>query len=179
MPEDPTPTPPAEEPTPESTETVDYKAEAEKWKSLSRKNENQARENAEKAKRLDEIEEQSKSEIQKAIEAREAAEKRASAAEVKSLRASIAVAKGIDPDLLTGSTEEEITAAAEKLLAWRGAAAPAVPAAKPSTSSDDAGPRGDAISGPKQLTKDELKGMTPKEINEARKRGELNTIMGV
>ena len=169
----------SEQPQGQEAEKVDYQAEAEKWKSLSRKNEDRARENAEKAKRLDEIEEQSKSEIQKAIEAREAAEKRASAAEVKSLRASIAVAKGIDPDLLTGSTEEEITAAAEKLLAWRGAAAPAVPAAKPSTSSDDAGPRGDAISGPKQLTKDELKGMTPKEINEARKRGELNTIMGV
>jgi hypothetical protein len=175
MPENPTPTPPAEEPTPESTETVDYKAEAEKWKALSRKNEERARENAEKAKKLDEIEEQSKSEVQKAIEAREAAEKRAANLEVKALRASIAASKGIDPELLTGSTEEEITASADRLLAWRGGGEK-TPA---STSSKDAGELGDTISGPKQLTRDDLKGMTPKEINEARKNGQLNSIMGV
>lgn len=160
----------------ETTETVDYKAEAEKWKSLSRKNEDRARENAAKAKRLDEIEEQSKSALQKALEAQQAAEKRAAELEVTALRARIAAQKGVDVDLLTGNTEEEIAAAADRLIAWRGEAAPKVPA---STSSDDAGPRGDQISGPAQLTRDDLKDMTPKQINQARLAGQLNTIMGV
>ena len=176
---------PTEEPTQETSEQpqgqeaekVDYQAEAEKWKSLSRKNEDRARENAEKAKRLDELEEKSKSEIQKAIEAREAAEKRASALEVKVLRASIASAKGVDADLLTGSTEEEITAAADKLLAWRGPETPAGPPA--STSSSDAGKKGDLVGQARQLTRDDLKGMTPKQINDARREGKLNQIMGI
>ena len=176
---------PTEEPTQETpeqpqgqeAEKVDYQAEAEKWKSLSRKNEDRARENAEKAKRLDELEEKSKSEIQKAIEAREAAEKRASALEVKVLRASIASAKGVDADLLTGSTEEEITAAADRLLAWRGQATPARPPA--STSSSDAGEKGDLVGQARQLTRDDLKGMTPKQINDARREGKLNQIMGI
>ena len=177
MPENPTPTPPVEDPTPTPAETVDYKAKAEMWRQQARKNEERARENAEKAKRLDAIEEQSKSEIQKAIEAREAAEKRASALEVKVLRASIASAKGVDADLLTGSTEEEIAAAADKLLAWRGPATPAGPPA--STSSSDAGKKGDLIEGVKQLARDDLKGMTPTQINEARRAGKLNQIMGI
>ena len=176
---------PTEEPTQETSEQqqgqvaekADYQAEAEKWKSLSRKNEDRARENAEKAKRLDELEEKSKSEIQKAIEAREAAEKRASSLEVKVLRASIASAKGVDADLLTGSTEEEITVSADKLLAWRGPETPAGPPA--STSSSDAGKKGDLIEGVKQLARDDLKGMTPTQINEARRAGKLNQIMGI
>ena len=167
----------SEQPQGQEAEKVNYQAEAEKWKSLSRKNEDRARENAEKAKRLDELEEKSKSEIQKAIEAREAAEKRASALEVKVLRASIASAKGVDADLLTGSTEEEITAAADKLLAWRGPATPAGPPA--STSSSDAGEKGDLVGQVRQLTRDDLKGMTPKQINDARREGKLNQIMGI
>ena len=167
----------SEQPQGQEAEKADYQAEAEKWKSLSRKNEDRARENAEKAKRLDELEEKSKSEIQKAIEAREAAEKRASALEVKVLRASIASTKGVDADLLTGSTEEEITAAADKLLAWRGQSTPAGPPA--STSSSDAGEKGDLVGQARQLTRDDLKGMTPKQINDARREGKLNQIMGI
>lgn len=168
---------PTDAPAPEETTgTVDYKAEAEKWKSLSRKNEDRARENAAKAKRLDEIEEQSKTDLQKAIDAQQAAEKRASELEVQVLRASIAAQKGVLPELLTGTTEEEITQAADRLIQWRGDATPKVPA---STSSEVAGEIGDEVTGAKQLTRDDLKSMTSKQINEARKKGQLNTIMGV
>ena len=52
----------------ETAATVDWKAEAEKWKALSRRNEERARANADKARRLDEIEERSKTETQKAVE---------------------------------------------------------------------------------------------------------------
>ena len=58
--------------TPQETATVDWKAEAEKWKALSRQNEDRAKANADKAKRFDAIEEQSKSEMQKLLEAKEA-----------------------------------------------------------------------------------------------------------
>lgn len=160
----------------ETTEMVDYKAEAEKWKSLSRKNEDRARENAAKAKRLDEIEEQSKTDLQKAVDAQQAAEKRASELEVQVLRASIAAQKGVLPELLTGTTEEEITQAADRLIQWRGDATPKVPA---STSSEVAGERGDEVTGAKQLTRDDLKSMTSKQINQARMAGQLNTLMGV
>lgn len=41
-------------------------------------------------------------------------------AEQARLRSDIARMKGVDPELLTGATEEEMTAHAERLLAWRG-----------------------------------------------------------
>lgn len=41
-------------------------------------------------------------------------------AEQARLRSDIARTKGVDPELLTGATEEEMTAHAERLLAWRG-----------------------------------------------------------
>lgn len=158
-------------------EPTDWKAEAEKWKALSRKNEERAHSNAEKAKRLDELEEKSKSEMQKAQERADAAEKRAAALEVQATRARVAAAKGVDVELLAGSTEEEITACADRLLAWRGESAPPKPpAATPAT---DAGARGDTIGGPKQYTREDLKTMTPKQINEARRAGHLDHIMGV
>ena len=159
---------------PQETATVDWKAEAEKWKALSRQNEDRAKANADKAKRFDAIEEQSKSEMQKLVEAKEAAERRAAAAETASLKARIAASKGVDVDLLTGTTQEEITASADRLLAWRG---PVTPLA--STSSADAGQRGDNVAGPRQLTREDLKAMTPEQINKARRDGQLNQIMGV
>ena len=159
---------------PQETATVDWKAEAEKWKALSRQNEDRAKANADKAKRFDAIEEQSKSEMQKLVEAKEAAERRAAAAETASLKARIAAAKGVDVDLLTGTTQEEITASADRPLAWRG---PVTPPA--STSSVDAGQRGDNVAGPRQLTREDLKAMTPEQINKARRDGQLNQIMGV
>lgn len=162
----------------ETAATVDWRAEAEKWKALSRKNEARAQSNADKAKRLDEIEERSKTEMQKAIERAEAAEKRASRLEVEAARARVAAAKGVDADLLTGTTEEEITQAADRLLAWRGDSAP-TPRPPASTPAKDAGARGDNVQGPSQLTCEDLRTMTPKQILEARDQGRLNHIMGV
>lgn len=99
---------------------VDYKAEFEKWKALSRKNEQLARENADKAKRFDELEEASKSELQKAMERAEAAERRASEADQARIRSDIARAKNVPAELLQGSTEDELNAYADQLLSFRG-----------------------------------------------------------
>ena len=158
----------------ESTATqVDWEAEARKWKELSRKNESRMKENAEKARLYDEAQEQGKSELQKAQEAAAKAEARAAAMEAEAMRAKVAAATGVDADLLSGSSEDELRASAERLLAWRGAQ---VPKGAPAT---DAGVRGDEIRAARQLTREDLKKMSPAEIIKARQDGQLNNIMGI
>lgn len=73
-----------------------------------------------KAAKFDEAEAANKTELQKAQEAAQAAEKRAQAAESGLLRARVAAAKGVPVELLTGSTEAELEAAADALLAFKG-----------------------------------------------------------
>ena len=68
-----------------------------------------------------------KTELQRAQEAAQAAEKRAADAEGKALRAEVASAKGVPAALLTGSTKEELEAAADALLEFKGAGTPPVP----------------------------------------------------
>ena len=157
----------------DTAQQVDWEAEARKWKELSRKNESRMKENAEKARLYDEAQEQGKSELQKAQEAAAKAEARAAAMEAEAMRAKVAAATGVDADLLSGSSEEELRASAERLLAWRAAQ---VPKGAPAT---DAGVRGDEIRAAKQLTRDDLKKMSPSEIIKARKDGQLNNIMGI
>lgn len=156
-----------------TAQQVDWEAEARKWKELSRKNESRMKENAEKARLYDEAQEQGKSELQKAQEAAAKAEARAAAMEAEAMRAKVAAATGVDADLLSGSSEEELRASAERLLAWRGAQVPkGAPAA-------DAGVRGDEIRAARQLTREDLKKMSPAEIIKARQDGQLNNIMGI
>ena len=157
----------------DTAQQVDWEAEARKWKELSRKNESRMKENAEKARLYDEAQEQGKSELQKAQEAAAKAEARAAAMEAEALRAKVAAATGVDADLLSGSSEEELRASAERLLAWRGAQ---VPKGAPAT---DAGVRGDEIRAARQLTREDLKKMSPAEIIKARQNGQLNNIMGI
>ncbi|AVR77123.1 scaffolding protein [Mycobacterium phage Leston] len=70
-----------------------------------------------KAEQFDAIKEGEKTELQREREAREAAEKRAAA----ELRGRIAATKGVPVGSLVGETEEELTAKADELLAWKGA----------------------------------------------------------
>lgn len=157
----------------DTAQQVDWEAEARKWKELSRKNESRMKENAEKARLYDEAQEQGESELQKAQEAAAKAEARAAAMEAEAMRAKVAAATGVDADLLSGSSEEELRASAERLLAWRGAQ---VPKGAPAT---DAGVRGDEIRAARQLTREDLKKMSPAEIIKARQDGQLNNIMGI
>lgn len=73
-----------------------------------------------KADKLTKIEEANKTEAEKAAARAEAAEKRAAELEVKALRAEVAAAKGVPVSLLTGSTQEELEAAADALIEFRG-----------------------------------------------------------
>lgn len=73
-----------------------------------------------KADKLNQIEEANKTEAEKIAARAEAAEKRAAELEVKALRAEVAAAKGVPVSLLTGSTQEELEAAADALIEFRG-----------------------------------------------------------
>lgn len=152
-------------------------AERDKWKHFARQNEDRAKANAEKAKRLDEIEEQSKSELQKALEAQQAAEKRAQDAETAALRSRIAAKHSIPEALLSGGDEESLEASAAALLAWRGEPAATVKSSTPGAGT--AGAQGADIAGVQQLTQEQLKGMSPAEINKARQEGRLDNILGI
>ena len=157
----------------ETEQPMDWEAEAKRWKKLSRQNEARAKENAEKARLFDEQEEESKSELQKALDKAAQAEARAQALEVQATRAQVAVAKGVDVDLLSGSTLEELEASANRLLEWRGAQ---IPKGAPAS---DAGHKGDEIRSSKQLTREDLKTMSAEQINQARRAGQLNDVMGL
>lgn len=107
-------TPPEGDPQPEqpATDTTDWKSEARKWEA-------RAKANTDAAKRLEEIENQSKSELQKAAERAEAAERRVqefeTAQQVKQWKDEVAEATGVPAAALSGSTLEDITAHAEVL----------------------------------------------------------------
>ena len=157
----------------ETEQTKDWEAEAKRWKALSRQNEARAKENAEKARLFDEHEEQGKTELQKALDKAAQAEARVKALEVQATRAQVAAAKGVDADLLSGSTLEELEESADRLLAWRGAQ---IPKGAPAS---DAGHRGEEIRSSKQLTREDLKNMSAEQINQARREGLLNDVMGL
>lgn len=100
--------------------TTDWKAEARKWESRAKENLTVAKANEGAAKRLAEFEESQKTEAQKSQERLEAAEKRAAELELKATRAEVAAAKGVPVDLLNGSTQEELEAAADALIEFKG-----------------------------------------------------------
>lgn len=159
----------------------DVAAELKKWKDLARKHEDRAKENFDKAKKYDALEESQKSEIQKATDKATAAEERAAQAEAEAARLRAAVKHGLsdeDLDLLgTHGTAEEIEARAELLAARLKTVAPAKPSAPPATGQGNVG--GGVNDGKGQLTRDQLKGMTPEQINDARKEGRLNDLLGI
>lgn len=144
--------------------------QVEHWKSMARKQEARAKENAAAAARLTEIEDAQKSEAEKLQARLDAAEKRAADAEQARLRAEIAQSKGVPADLLAGATEEELLAAADKLLEFRGQQA--------STPAADYGRTTDASpTKPRQLTKADMANMSAAQINEAYEAGLLDDVM--
>lgn len=98
---------------------VDWKAKFEAMRAEMRKQEQRAKENKAAADRLAELEEQDKTELQKALDRAESAEKERDEAVLKAMRLSIASAHNIsaeDADLfLNGSDEETLTKQAEAL----------------------------------------------------------------
>ncbi|MFL0711666.1 MAG: DUF4355 domain-containing protein [Microcella pacifica] len=73
-----------------------------------------------KAERLAQIEESQKTEAEKQAERLAEIERENAELKTAKLRAEVAAGKGVPADLLSGSTQEELEAAADKILAWRG-----------------------------------------------------------
>ena len=116
-PADPPVDPPADPPKPKPTETVEH------WKAMAREQEKRAKANAEAARKYAELEEQKKSDEQKAAERVAAAEKRAQELELKATRGEISGSTGVPVEILAGpedATAEAIQAYADKLVEWRG-----------------------------------------------------------
>lgn len=134
--EQPTPAQGEAEPQqPDQTAEVDWKAKSREW-------ERRAKENKAAADRLAELEEAQKTAEQKAAERLAAAERKAAEAELRALRADVAQAKGVPAGLLTGSTEAEMNASADALLAFRGESpsSPRAPRPDPNQGRKGAGP---------------------------------------
>lgn len=90
------------------------------WKSTAQKHERTARDNSSAAKKLRDIEEANKTELQKAIDAQHDAEARAAAVTSQNARMMAAAANDLDPDLipfLGDGTSEEINERAVQLAA--------------------------------------------------------------
>lgn len=156
--------PPADAPEVDST---DWKAEARKW-------EQRAKENKSASERLAEIEEANKSEAEKAAERLANAEKAAADLESKVLRRDLAIEHKLsvaDAALLDGITDEDsLRSLAARLEPVDG---PRSPAPNPAQGSSASG-----VQPNRQLTAQDIKDMTPAEINEARKDGRLDDLLG-
>jgi hypothetical protein len=113
------PTETAEGTEPEAKE-IDWKAEARKHEQRAKDHAAKAKANEGAAQRLAEIEDANKTELEKIAARADAAEKRAAELEAKSIRSDVAAAKGVPASLLTGSTQEELEASADALIAFRG-----------------------------------------------------------
>lgn len=126
---------------------------------------------AEKAKKWDDAEAANLSELEKAQARIAELERAATDSEMKALRANIAAETGVPAALLTGADEDGLRASAEALLAFKGTA-PKAPA------SEGQGKVGTPIGGPVQITASELSSMSTAEINQARREGRLDHILG-
>ena len=73
-----------------------------------------------KASQFEQLENDQKTETQKATDRAEAAEKRANELEARTTRAEVSAAKGVPANLLSGSTQAELEASADALIAFRG-----------------------------------------------------------
>ena len=119
--ENPTTEAPAQEPAakePEGQET-DWKAAARKWEQRAKDSHKRVQELEPFEAKARELEESSKSELQKAQERAEAAERALAEVQSKAVRAEVAAAKGVPVELLTGDSKESLEASADAILAFR------------------------------------------------------------
>lgn len=99
----------------EGADTTDWKAMARKWEVRSK-------ENADKARAYDELQEQSKTELQRAQEQAAAYKRQVedlnAKAELDRARARVAKESGVPAELIFGADEGEIEVNAKALAAW-------------------------------------------------------------
>lgn len=117
--EDSTVEAPAQESDAGESKDIDWVAQARKWEQRAKDANRRVKELEPVAAKAVELEEASKSELQKAQERAEAAEKALAAATATAARAEVAAAKGVPVALLSGDTREALEASADALLAFR------------------------------------------------------------
>lgn len=148
-------------------------AELNTWKGHARTWEDRAKENKTAKEQLDALEAAkltNEQRLQKELDEIKADKAKSDQA---ALVATVAAAKGVPAALLTGATKEEVEAAADALLEFRGVPKP------PANDASASGTQGTPINAGAQLTRDQLKGMTAADIRQAKADGRLNTLMGV
>lgn len=136
MSDDLTPEPPEEE---ADKPEIDWKAEARKHEQRSKDNLKLAKDNEAAAQRLAELEAANKTEAEKQAEALAEAQSKLEELTRAKTRAEVAAAKGIPANLLAGSSQEELEASADALIAWRGSVAPTRPVIDPVPASGTGG----------------------------------------
>jgi hypothetical protein len=153
---------------PQGKPETDWKAEARKW-------ETRAKADHDLAAKWREYEETQKSDHEKLAEELARAKEEASQASTELLRLRIAAEKGISGealDLLTGTTQEELEAKADKLLSL------IADQSKPKALKPDENQGKPAPTVLGQLTEADLKTMSPPEIMKAKADGRLNELLG-
>jgi hypothetical protein len=153
---------------PNGTEEIDWKSRARRWETRSKLD----RESADK---WTEYEKSQKSDHERLAEDLATAKAEASQASIQLLRYKVAAENGIIGEatsLLKGSTLEELESEAHILLSL------IADQSKPKSPIPDGnqGKPANAVLG--QLTKDDLKGMTHKEVMEAKANGRLKEALG-
>lgn len=110
---------PPEQPAGAGGEPSDQAKEVEKWKSLARKHERDAKSNADARRRLTEIEDADKSDLEKANARIASLEGELGQERASRMRAEVAARKGLTADQakrLQGTTEDELEADADELV---------------------------------------------------------------
>lgn len=156
----------------ETTESTDWKAEARKWEKRAKES------NAfqDDAKKWREYEAAQKPQQERLAEELAQTKAEAQSARTQLLRHEVATEKALPAEalrLLTGTTREELEESADTLLAL------IANQSKTKTLAPDANqgqPANDKVG---QLTAADLEGMSPAEINAARKAGRLNDVLGI
>jgi hypothetical protein len=172
------------------TGTPDLAAEVAKWKAMARKHETESKANATAAAKLAKIEEASKTELERAQSLASEAEVRVKDAEARANRALVRAAAStvaskvgaIDVDavlaLMPSDTVtvdgDEVIGVDEAIEALRTSKPHLFSKPKPSPGSADGGQQSPKSA---QWTREDLKGKSPAQINEARKAGLLDAVM--
>jgi hypothetical protein len=162
----------------------DLQAEIDKWKAQARKHEQRAKANASAAQQLEELRQQSMTEQERAVEQAKAAARSEVLAEVgasrveDALRAALA-GRPVNVDALIDGLDrsrflsEEGQPDRDGIAAWVDAIAPASQTPTPVDLGQGARPN----TTPKQLTRDDLRTMSPDQIVDARKAGLLDDAL--
>lgn len=176
-------TSPENEPAPPTESDTDWKAEAEKWKGLARKHETNWK--AASSER-DKLAQAQMTESEKAIEEARAEGRQAALSEVgrdlatahlaaQAAKAGVTIPQGLaavmDVSRLLNEDGMPDEAAISSLVDSFASSTPTAPAYSQGLG---IGPQG---STPGQITRDDLKRMSPQEINKARQEGRLNHLI--